>query len=289
MSNLRNLEKALAEMQLAVGAVGSRRQNNNNAALQAAIAASLAPAPRSRLSRLLNYVGGVRPSSYVRSILAPPRRNATPPRRNATPPRRNATPPRRNATPPRRRNNNNAALQAAIAASLTPSPRRNATPPRRNNNNATYRKSNFIQTNVPGNGSCFYHAILLSAMGLTPVRNGPHVRNLRTGVKRYLTNFYGNRSNNNIVASSRGGNFTKKQFLNSLNSMGCMAGQAEIMAAAHVLGRQIIVLYDSSPGMYRVHPQLTYRTGLPAGNPVFIWYNAPPGRFGSHFHALRRI
>ena len=261
MSNLRNLEKALAEMQLAVGAVGSRRRNNNNAAVQAAIAASLAPAPRSRLSRLLNYVGGVRP---VRSILAPHRRNATPPRRR------------------------NAALQTAIAASLTPSPRRNTTPPRRNNN-ATYRKSNFIQTNVPGNGSCFYHAILLSAMGLTPVRNGQNVRNLRTGVKRYLTNFYGNRSNSNIVASSRGGNFTKKQFLNSLNSMGCMAGQAEIMAAAHVLGRQIIVLYDSSPGMYRVHPQLTYRTGLPAGNPVFIWYNAPPGRFGSHFHALRRI
>ena len=156
------------------------------------------------------------------------------------------------------------------------------------NNTANLRKSTFIQTNVPGNGSCFYHAVILSALGIPPNRNGPDVRHLRTGVKRYLTEYYANRQNNDIVASSRRGNFTKRQFLNGLNNMGCFAGQAEIMAAAHVMGRQIIVLYDSSPGMYGVHPQLTYKHGLPATNPVYIWYNAPPGEFGAHFQSLRR-
>jgi len=166
--------------------------------------------------------------------------------------------------------------------------RNNTAVTRARNNAANLRKSTFIQTNVPGNGSCFYHAVILSALGIPPNRNGPDVRHLRTGVKRYLTEYYANRQNNDIVASTRRGNFTKTQFLNGLNHMGCFAGQAEIMAAAHVMGRQIIVLYDLSPGMYGVHPQLTYRHGLPATNPVYIWYNAPPGEFGAHFQSLRR-
>lgn len=162
-------------------------------------------------------------------------------------------------------------------------------PTPRVNANTNLRKSNFRQTNVPGNGSCFYHAVILSALGIPPNRNGPDVRHLRTGVKKYLSDYYANLPNNAIVASSRRGNFTKRQFLNQLNNMGCYAGQAEIMAAAHVLGRQIIVLYDSSPNTYRIHPHLTYRHGLPAANPVYIWYDAPPGNFGSHFQSIQRI
>jgi hypothetical protein len=151
-------------------------------------------------------------------------------------------------------------------------------------------KSNFTQKNVPGNGSCFYHAILVSAFGISPSRGGPNVRDLRTGVKRYLTEFYNNMANNAVVATSKlGSPISKRQFLNQLNNMGCFAGQAEIMAAAHVLGRRIIVLYNSGRNTYGIHPTLTYRAGgLPASNPIYVWYNASPNRSGSHFQSLIR-
>jgi hypothetical protein len=156
-----NLARALAEMQIAVGAVGNRRRNNNrnlqaaiaaslvprprnnNRNLQAAIAASLVPRPRnnnrnlqaaiaaslanqpptpSRIRRLLNYI-----QIPTRALAARRRRNTSNNGRNASSPRRNANNNGRNASPPRRNANNNG---------------RNASPPRRNVNNNGRRPEN---------------------------------------------------------------------------------------------------------------------------------------------------
>jgi hypothetical protein len=182
------------------------------------------------------------------------------------------------------------------------------------NMNRVYRQSSFNRVNVPGNGSCFYHAVLLAGLGMEPVRGGGNnVRNLREGVRQQIRNYYRNyRDNQHVATTGSGAPITKRQFINSLNNMGCSASTAEVMAAARVLNRRIVCLC-ASPGnnsTYRVYPPFTiisyYNTlnsrnsiRLPPENPIYLYYDGyfkkkkKPNRTteevivsGAHFQSL---
>ena len=155
------------------------------------------------------------------------------------------------------------------------------------NMDRVYSQSSFNRVNVPGNGSCFYHAVLLAGLGMEPVRGGNYVRNLRIGVRQQIRNYYRNYTDNQHVATTgNGAPITKRQFINSLNNMGCSASTAEVMAAARVLNRRIVCLC-ASPGnnsTYRVYPPFTiisyYNTlnsrnsiRLPPENPIYVYYD----------------
>jgi hypothetical protein len=164
-----------------------------------------------------------------------------------------------------------------------------------------YRQTSFNRVNVPGNGSCFYHAILLAGMG---IRGGAHVRNLRQGVRQQLLNYYRNyRDNQEVAVSSNGRMITKGNFIQNLNKTGCFASQAEVMAAARVLGRRIVCLYASptNNSTYRVFPNFTVMSytntlnsrnsvRLPPENPIYLYYNGYLENGivvpGNHFEAL---
>jgi len=156
------------------------------------------------------------------------------------------------------------------------------------NMNRVYRQSSFNRVNVPGNGSCFYHAILLAGLGMEPVRGGNNVKNLREGVQQQLINFYRNYPDNYPVATTgSGAPITKRQFIKSLKIMGCSASTAEVIAAARVLNRRIVCLCKPTPennSTYRVYPPYTiisyYNTPnssnsirLPPENPIYLYYD----------------
>jgi hypothetical protein len=143
--------------------------------------------------------------------------------------------------------------------------------------------------NNPGGGDCFYYAVLLSAMGVEPVRGGNNVKKLREGVQQQLINFYRNYPDNYPVATAfkNGASITKRQFINNLVRMGCYASTAEVIAAARVLNRRIVCLCKPTPennSTYRVYPPYTiisyYNTPnssnsirLPPENPIYLYYD----------------
>jgi len=172
------------------------------------------------------------------------------------------------------------------------------------NMDRVYSQSSFNRVNVPGNGSCFYHAILLAGLDIKPVRDGAEVRTLRIGVRQQIKNYYRNYTDNQQVAVSGNGRMiTKGNFIRNLNKMGCFASQAEVMAAARVLGRRIVCLYSTptNNSTYRVFPNFTVTSytntlnsrnsvRLPPENPIYLYYNGyiKNGVFvpGNHFEAL---
>jgi hypothetical protein len=131
-------------------------------------------------------------------------------------------------------------------------------------------------------GNCFYEAFLRALTGGDVVPTAKQIESLRKKVKSYYTEKYANRSNNNVVDVDRNGNpMTKTQFMNYVVTNKAWAGQAEIMAVAHKMSTNIIVLTPK----YTVHKQFTVRD--PSFQfTVYLRYNAEMRNRGTHFDTL---
>ena len=131
-------------------------------------------------------------------------------------------------------------------------------------------------------GNCFYEAFLRALTGGEVVPTAKQIESLRKKVKSYYTEKYANRKNNNVVDVDRNGKpMSKTQFMNYVVTNKAWAGQAEIVAVAHKMRTNIIVLTPR----YRVHKQFTVRD--PSFQfTVYLRYNAEMRNRGTHFDTL---
>lgn len=131
-------------------------------------------------------------------------------------------------------------------------------------------------------GNCFYEAFLRGLTGGEVVPTAKQIESLRKKVKSYYTTQYANRGNNNVVDVDRNGKpMTKTQFMNYVVTNKAWAGQAEIVAVAHKMSTNIIVLTPR----YSVHKQFTVRVPNPKFT-VYLRYNAEMRNRGTHFDTL---
>ena len=144
------------------------------------------------------------------------------------------------------------------------------------------KSSGFKLIEAKPDGNCFYEAFLRGLTGGDVVPTAKQIESLRKKVKSYYTEKYANRPNNNVVDVDRNGKpMTKTQFMNYVVTNKAWAGQAEIMAVAHKMSTNIIVLTPK----YTVHKQFTVRD--PSFQfTVYLRYNAEMQNRGTHFDTL---